>query len=420
MPAVTARARRALSRLSGDPRVLDAIAGVAIRRALRRRRPGRLAVLLGPPGRGNIGDQALVEAFCENVTGPVVVVVRASGDVEVPAQLSTRVRVEVLPGLLYGGARSHARDAARLGRLLADASSFSVVGADIMDGAYAHRASIARANLAARASRAGIDSRILGFSWNDAPHPGALAAVRRASRSGVRLLARDPVSASRLAEAGVPTDETADIVFSARTTDSRVADRVVERVGDDFAIVNASGLVAGDHDQLDDLEGVVDRLRAGGRGVLILPHVSRPGGDDIAVCRELAARVDAGVLGGDRPPSGVLLIDRLVSPAEIRGLARRARLTVTGRMHLAIMSIMHGVPAVTVSTQGKVEGLMERTGTPGLCIAPGPGFGDRVHAALDAIESGAAVRERVRAAAPRLVADAERNLDGLPAAGAGA
>ena len=33
------------------------------------------------------------------------------------------------------------------------------------------------------------------------------------------------------------------------------------------------------------------------------------------------------------------------------------------------MSLMHGVPAVTVATQGKVEGLMDLFGTPGLCVA---------------------------------------------------
>ena len=131
-------------------------------------------VLLAPAGGGNIGDQALVDAFIENVDGRVSVICRRPSDYAIDDE---RVRVVPLLSLVYGDLIGHARDMRAFRELLRTATSFSVVGADVMDGGYGYRASANRANLARRVAEVGIDSRILGFSWNGSPHPIALAPV---------------------------------------------------------------------------------------------------------------------------------------------------------------------------------------------------------------------------------------------------
>jgi polysaccharide pyruvyl transferase WcaK-like protein len=83
-------------------------------------------------------------------------------------------------------------------------------------------------------------------------------------------------------------------------------------------------------------------------------------------------------------------------------------------MHLAVMSLMHGVPAVTVATQGKVEGLMELVGAPELCVATDAIASTLPRAAGEAADAADALRERIEAALPRVLELAGRNLDGLP------
>jgi len=70
---------------------------------------------------------------------------------------------------VYGGGLPHLRDVVRL---LDRASSLSVVGADLMDGGYGYLGASTLARTAELASRRGVPSRVLGFSWNASPHPG--------------------------------------------------------------------------------------------------------------------------------------------------------------------------------------------------------------------------------------------------------
>ncbi|MCJ1708730.1 polysaccharide pyruvyl transferase family protein [Microbacterium sp. VKM Ac-2923] len=378
----------------------------AVDRVLIRVRPssdGESHVLLAPPGRGNIGDQALVEAFVEASNGPVVVLTRSTRDFDVPAALRERMRLVPLPALVYGSAIGHARDVRKLTRELRSARSFSVIGADVMDGAYVLRASVNRASLAERLARLGWPTRIVGFSWNAAPHERAVAALRRAGDAGVRLYLRDPRSAERARADGLSVLDSADIVFSARSRDDGIVQRLLPDLGDDrLALVNASGLVG---DRLPAYGRAIEALRAAGHRVLVVPHVSRHGADDLPLCEAL---VEA---AGD---PHVQLVPRLLAPAEIRGLAARASVTVTGRMHLAVMSLMAGTSPVTVATQGKVEGLMDLFGTPELCVSPGSGFDAELAAAVaTVIEREGELRSRILAALEAVGRLSERNVEGL-------
>lgn len=378
----------------------------------RRSPQGTSHVLIAPPGGGNIGDQALVEAFVEaleaSTPSHVLVVVRQIGDIDVPAHLRDRMRLLPLPALIYGSALGHLRDARKLDRELGSAASVSVVGADIMDGAYVLRASVNRAALADRLARLGWEPRVLGFSWNERPHPAARAAMKRASSSGVRMLLRDPLSATRARRDGMVVTETADLVFLATTKDAEVISVVAPDLSPEepVALINASGLVGAQDSQARDYTRIVAMLRAEGMRVVIVPHVSRPGADDLPLCRRIADEF------GDDPH--VSLVDRLLSPAQIRALAARANIVVTGRMHLAVMALLSGTPPITVATQGKVEGLMRLFDSSDLCVQPGDGFASRVEEVIRRILTDpVAERRRLVDRLPGVIGLAAANVDGL-------
>ncbi|WP_394554208.1 polysaccharide pyruvyl transferase family protein [Agromyces sp. MMS24-JH15] len=399
--------------------------------AIGRPEPTGPHVLVASAGAGNIGDQAMLDAFVERVDGPVMVIARGVGDFRVP-EGPGRVSIVDFPELVYGLGGDRRAELTAYGAILSRARSLSVIGADIMDGRYSPRASVRRSMLAEAAAAAGIPARILGFSWNAAPHPRALAALRRAAGAGVVPYLRDPISADRARAAGIPgVVESADLVFTALDEDPRTADALLgtsarraatdeptgepggeaggdadaTAAGDRVVLVNVSALVGRNLDQAAQYERIVRALRTRGLRVVLVPHVSRPTSDDVAACRAVHDRL------ADDP--GVLLVDRLLEPAEIRGLAARASLTVTGRMHLAIMSLRSGVPAITLATQGKVEGLMRLVGVPDLCVEPGPALADRVLAVVDRLDAEPALRRTIAASAGRLRTLAERNTDGL-------
>lgn len=367
----------------------------------------RWHLLVAPPGGGNIGDQAMVEAFLENTTGPVRVIVRTADDIRIPPAQLHRARLEPIRSLIYGDGIDHLRAIAEFSRLLESSVSLTVVGADIMDGAYNVSASVRRADVATLARDVGVDARILGFSWNGRAHPGALRALARAGRAGTSLLLRDPVSAGRARQDGLENVvDAADVVFAARTSSASAVDEFLgERASGEYAVVNASGLVARSMDQVAEYSTVVRALLDADITVVLLPHVIRSSANDAIACLAIQERV-----GDDR----VIFIDRLLEPAEVRGLCAGARLVLTGRMHLAIQAMWSSVPAIALSTQGKVEGLMALFGSEELCVQPGDGLAARVVPIVTDILAdrdayGATIAENLL----RVRELADRNFNGL-------
>jgi polysaccharide pyruvyl transferase WcaK-like protein len=390
----TRRIRRKLTQLARDFVDRTGWTERQVHRGLGSLHPGEAThVLIAPPGAGNIGDQAMVEAFIAAADRPVAVVTRGAGDFVLPADLADRASLHPLPHLFYGQGAQHRADLSRLGELLGGAATVSIVGADIMDGVYVLRSSLRRSAIAAACAAGGIDTSVIGFSWNGAAPAAALEALRRAGAAGARLLLRDPASASRVRDAGVAgVVETADIVFTDDRCDDAAAVEILRDVNGPFVLVNASGLIARKVDQVPEYETLVSWLRARGLSVVLLPHVLRDTADDLTACRAVFDRV-----GGD----GVVLVDRALSPSAIRGLTARAALAVTGRMHLAIMSLAQGTPAITLATQGKVEGLMRLFEWPELCVSPRAGMAEEIIRVADVALTDGDSKERVRRGAER-------------------
>jgi colanic acid/amylovoran biosynthesis protein len=396
--------KRLTKRLSGSAAFFYAywFLAMAIARVTRCKLAGRGTQpshwLICPPGGGNIGDQALFEAAAAAIPGPIVAVVREEGSLTVPTFLAGKVSFLEMPSLLYGHPVSQLRELRALLRRSNEMKSLSVIGADVMDGNYRAAASVLRWIVAERVAVRGVPVRVLGFSWNRKTAASATAAMRRASRN-VRVFARDPVSAERLGAAGCrQVHLAADVVFGLPTVGGTIA---LEDYFDSqdlgangLALVNASGLVGRELQQIPEYVYLVTKLREAGFMVLLLPHVVRPGGDDLPECRAVASAFAT--------DPGVGLVESLLAPQDVKALAAQARIIITGRMHLGVLGLSVGVPAVIVATQGKVEGLVALSEGHICLVEPVSGFGRSMvdlSAALVDMQGGDQVATRLRALA---------------------
>lgn len=324
----------------------------------------KVELLIATNGNGNIGDQAMFESFLRNTDGDVVAIVRQLGDFSVPSDLASSVRLEPFGGYFSGRPRVGFRPTRRLVRLIRGASSVSIIGADILDGGYGPRESIARSFALEVSAILGVPSRVLGFSWNARPHPMAASYLLRASRSSA-LLARDPSSFARLEALGMQNVTlVADTVFALDVDQPvpEVDSWLKGRAGKKLFILNVSGLIRRNVDLTDEYRQIVDKVITAGYCVIVLPHVFREGDDDLDACKDFVSIL---------PPSpDVQLMEKKLSPSEVSWLGSQAELVLTGRMHLAIMAFRRGAPAIVLSTQGKVSGLMSMFHLPELELKP--------------------------------------------------
>lgn len=366
-------------------------------------------IVISPPAAGNIGDQALIESVLHNTAGDIHLIVRKAGDVRLDHLPQTgRVITEVvLPNLLYGLGPARRKDAQRLTELAREASSLLVIGADIMDGRYCARASIARARTAALAAELGVPAAVLGFSWSKNPKLRARRALTKANRSGVLLYGRDPASLRRLEQDGLTPVAAADVVFTMAAADVEAAQRLLGELGvsasDEYVLVNASGLVGSSPAQTAAYVDVVRAILDKGIVPVLVPHVARGSADDQDALDQLVDALD----------TPVPRIRSLQLPDVIRGLCSRATAVVTGRMHLGVMALRMGTPAVIVSTQGKVEGLLEMFDVPECCVDPGPGLSALPAATAAVIDNRDTYVSKIEQQLPAVIELAERNFEAV-------
>jgi colanic acid/amylovoran biosynthesis protein len=374
------------------------------------------SVLLAAPGQGNIGDQAMFESYLSNTTGPVKVIVVNDESISIPAESLNRVERIRMEYLIYGHGRRFVQDALRVRKVFAGATSLAIIGADIMDGAYRELASTRRFDLARAAYRLGIPSRILGFSWNAKPAPRAIRAMLQSK--GVELFARDPKSSERMRALGARNvSDSADLVFSLIPSPTEVITEsqpgTVEEwcasethAGRKLILINLNSLVEKHVKQVRPYESVVRTLLDGGYSVAVVPHDPRNSPSDVDLAQALKNRI--GSAHFTVAPIGL-------SPTRIHRLAARASLVVSGRMHLAILSLLAGTPAISISYQGKVEGLYSLLGLSDLWISPSETFEVDLFAVIEhALENEQDIRGRLAGSLPRLRALSARNFENLP------
>lgn len=335
-------------------------------------------VIICSPGGGNIGDQALTESATWNSVGPITLVMRMETSFEIPDWLASRdVKKMAVPHLLYGLGFRHLRELVEFIGIARKSRSVIIIGADIMDGCYNATASLNRWSLAVLAQACGAKTSVLGFSWNSTPRASSESGMLKAD--GVATLwIRDPASYERARALGARHVKLcADIVFAhpARelsTEYKRLPESITQALEsfDGYAIVNASSFVGDDEHVRSEYRKIVDEFHRAGMAVVFLPHVMRKG-SDLDCLRPLYKKFNG----------AAILIDTLLSPAQIGELTSGARIVVAGRMHLAVLSSLARTPVLTLATQGKVDGLYELLGRPDWVLDSRSEFSARVNEA---------------------------------------
>ena len=366
----------------------------------RRTGPTSGTLVIATTGDGNIGDQALLEACLENVPGPATVIQSSPDSFTIPEGVDAEL--VVLDGFHLRRGPTHYRGLKAFGVLAREHQNVLAIGADIMDGGYSSRLSSVTWN-SLRAVAPRRSARVISMSWSGAKAPLVQAVARRAVRSGVKAYARDPESHRRLTRSGIPAESVADIVFA-----HSAAERGSVSPRQDLVVVNISGLLARNENYSAQMRILVAGLTEAGHRVKVLPHVVRPGNDDIALSRRVIDGLE---------PARIEFVDRLGTPTEISDLAAQARVVITGRMHLSILAMSRGVPAFVVGTQGKVEGLLELVGHSDRYIDPDSEFGFSTLTATLALmqepELKSSENEQLELRATQLGELARQNFDGL-------
>lgn len=340
--------------------------------------PRSYNILIPTLGKGNIGDQAMVEAFLGNVPGHIVCIMDRRENLLIPPEHRHRTTVIEAPGLVGGTPIGRIRARVLFCALMANAKSVNVIGADVMDGGYSRRESILRSQLLWMAAKLGVPGQVLGFSWNGSSHRLTRKYLEKSASSTLFNL-RDPLSLDRFNMAGYPKVRlVSDMAFtlSTSTADPELKTWVDSRKaeGRKIAIFNTSGLI--DKTQMldSDYSSIAEHLLANNFAIIVLPHVRRQGDDDTVPARRLSR---------DYRHEDLLLVDRQLTPGNVVSLAATADVCITGRMHLAILSLGQETPAIALATQGKVEGMLAMFGLQHYAVLPVPGLASQVIELLD-------------------------------------
>lgn len=263
----------------------------------------------------------------------------------------------------YGGwQRKYLPIRASLGRY----SHAYFVGADVVDGVYNPESVRRRLGVLGDVATLGGEASILGCSFSETPDPDCVEALRRLPRS-VRIKARDPISRRRMeATLDRPIELVADLAFLLRpdleASGAAEALAWIDRrrgAGDRVVGLNANYLIDAKHPGFSEKLGpLMARLLAKNVSILLVPHDTRTDRSDRHILEEARATVGAGF--EDRV--------RMLEPSDpgmIKAVLGALDLVVTGRMHVAILTMGAGRPALSFGYQGKFEGLYQLLGLAG-------------------------------------------------------
>ncbi|ORE91495.1 hypothetical protein ATO13_19700 [Stappia sp. 22II-S9-Z10] len=242
--------------------------------------------------------------------------------------------------------------------------SVALVGADILDGIYNPNSVLRRLKIVAALARRGCAATVLGSSFNAAPNPVCVAALA-ALPPEVTIKARDPVSRERMASRlGRPIDLVADLAFLCPVepgTDSPAHRFIAAERAEGRRIVALTANFSLAH-KVEGFEAahvpLAKAIIAAGHSIVMVPHDTRRNDSDEAVLRRVAEALEP----EERSRIHVIAPD---FPGRVKAVLAACDISVTSRMHAAILAMGTGVPAYCFDYQGKFEGLFTLLGLTG-------------------------------------------------------
>lgn len=366
-------------------------------RTKRRRTRKPLSVVVAPGAPGSIGDTAMMAGLTQGL--------RARG-VEQIVLLNTNSErwgpeVDADHQINAGDLLSwfSRRQLLSLLPLLWRCHGLYVIGADIIDGIYGSAEALCRLRLLRLTAQFGCKAVLTGASVSEAAAPEVMDAMR-ALPEKVVLCARDPVTEQRMEGAiGRQVVLTSDCAFL--PAELRPDDAAAglsgwighcRSEGRTVIAVNLNALqVAKQPDLPAAVLQVLERQAAARKlAVLVVPHDTRGKLSDLVLAEQLAE----GLKGTQ---AQVMLVRPPLSPSLIKRVIGDVDLVVTGRMHLAILSLGQAVLPLSIVYHGKFTGLYQLWGLPGDALMLSPQDVAAVPEALSAsIDDALAQRDRLR------------------------
>ncbi len=301
-------------------------------------------------------------------------------------------------------------------------TAVALVGADMLDGYYNVETSMRMLALGDLCVRAGCRGTVLGFSFNEHPHPAMRGAFRRLSH-GLALHTRDEASRSRFRRfSGLEALAVADVAFLLEPkTDGAHLDDLRSWIGRSRGPVlgfnvhpmlvvhpdrarseatDVDRLVQTACDALDRALAATPDLR-----IVLIPHDTRAGYGDERCLAPIHAQLSR------RWPERIVHADGL-DAAETKALTGMLDGVVCGRMHLAIAAFGMGTPVAALGYQDKFEGLLEQLHWPARhLLSPRALRADTLAGMLATfIAELEMLKPLARAALPALKERAQRNL----------
>lgn len=325
------------------------------------------ALVISPTGWGSVGDDALLRGGCQLLLarGMKVLILTGAGRAQweqVLSDLNVRVitQNELLSVLFFSSTY-------RINHVY-------IIGADIMDGGYGAGAPVKRLLLARFLKYLGKKISIISYSFNKNPLADVLKGFQRLG-SRARYALRDRQSLVRFEETtGLKGTLVADIGFLAQPAHTPQIDELIEwcdQVRSEGGVVVFVNLNVGPFHKSAATKGctpaeivnsmlqVLAELKLRHNlplAVAVVPHdfreVEQPW-SDVALAESLHKGLKP--IFADR----VRMVPTPFNSAEMCAMASAADLVITGRMHLAILSIAAGTPPVSFTYQDKFEGMYE-------------------------------------------------------------
>lgn len=237
-------------------------------------------------------------------------------------------------------------------KLLSQYETFILVGMDAVDGFYNLRESISKLRLASKAALNGGQSWIINFSWNsENVAPELLNILKTAHTSGVNFIPRDSISSQRLLRLGISTRMIHDLAFLAHEI-LKPKEKLPHKDPKERKYVILSPCFTIGHLELQ-LEGFITAiayLRKHGIEPILFASVTNARKSD----KQLAEKINKLLARNSEKRVKIFHQEK-----ELLDILDETHFVITGRMHVAILSLASLVPTFVIEYQGKVSGLLE-------------------------------------------------------------
>ncbi len=336
--------------------------------------PGRAALILPPAQPGSLGDQAMLRA--------TLATLRQAGFNRIGILTYDQAdRYTIDPDIQHHQLQDYLSFELKDGlmRFVLHAQKYThffLIGADVMDGYYSPKETLAKIELAWLAERCGLNTSLLGFSFNAHADTACVDALRTLPTT-VAMYARDPVSLARLDQTVGPRAElVADLAFLLRPRESSQVRQYAgwiqgQRNNGRIVIgINANALALPDrgnessHTLIEGYVAIISHLseQEGNLSFVLIPHDTRGPHSDTMMAEKLFQGLP------DAVAPHVLNASASMVASEIKALCGHLDCLLSGRMHLAIAALGMGIPVACVEYQGKFEGLFQHFGIDGMVL----------------------------------------------------